>query len=819
MQRRARVSRLSLFVAVVFVLSAFPGPAGAVNSGPVSDRVASVPKAGDPATIAIDHLRGQAQALGLRPGDVRDVAITDAYTDAHNGVTHVYLRQRFRGIGVVGANANYNVSRNGSIISFGQSFISDLSAKVRSARSLNSAASVKSVARQLGIKAPASLKVLQAPRGVSERVQFGANAISRRPIDARLVYQPVGSVVKLAWQIELYEPSGAHWWSLRADAATGRILARSDYLSEADDRYNVFAIPKESPNDGGRTLVTNPATFASPNGWHNTDTDAARETTNTTGNNVNAYADRDNNDQPDPGSSPSGHPGAHQSLTFDFPLDLTKRPLDSQAAAVTNLFYWNNVIHDVLYDYGFDEPAGNFQLNNFTSTGLGGDAVDAEAQDGSGRNNANFGTPPEGEAPVMQMFEWRSSAPNPAHVNTGPLAGNTYFGPMGGFGESLVTTGPITGDVVFVGRGCDPDYPIGNTPPIPDDPYLADPAGKIALIDRGACTFVSKVKKAQDQGALMVIVANNQPAPPVPMGGADPSITIPSIMISQSDGAAWKPALPFEVTVSDGTGGAPDRDSDLDSTVIAHEYGHGLSTRLTGGPANVECLDNREQMGGGWSERLARWLPAAPSDGATTARGIGTYVNFEGSDGAGIRPTPYTTDLTVNDVTYQDVIDTNGVTLSIPHGVGYAWASMYWEVYWNLIEAHGFNPNIYEGWETGGNNLALQLMVDGMKFQPCSPGFVDGRDAILQADIALTGGDNQCLIWEGFAKRGLGRSAKQRSSNDVSDGKAAFDVPNTCGTANGPIVPIGLPTSIPTATTSGRHGLVRRRRRRGARRG
>jgi hypothetical protein len=223
-------------------------------------------------------------------------------------------------------------------------------------------------------------------------------------------------------------------------------------------------------------------------------------------------------------------------------------------------------------------------------------------------------------------------------------------------------------------------------------------------------------------------------------------------------------------------------------------------------------------MGEGWSDLLALMLTANPADEATTSRGMGTYVNFEGNDGVGIRPTPYTTDLAVNPVTYQDVIDTDGVTLSIPHGVGYAWASMVWEVYWNLVEAHGFNPNIYDSWTTGGNNLTLQLMVDGMKFQPCSPGFVDGRDAILRADKALTKGQNECLIWEGFAKRGLGTKAKQRSSNDVSDGKASFALPKKCRSATGTFVPIGLPTTIPTAIASGRHGLVRRRRRR-ARRG
>ena len=57
------------------------------------------------------------------------------------------------------------------------------------------------------------------------------------------------------------------------------------------------------------------------------------------------------------------------------------------------------------------------------------------------------------------------------------------------------------------------------------------------------------------------------------------------------------------------------------------------------------------------------------------------------------------------------------MTLTIPHGVGYVWASMLWEMNWNLIDEHGFNPDIYDAWDTGGNNLALQLVMDGMKFQ------------------------------------------------------------------------------------------------------
>jgi hypothetical protein len=129
----------------------------------------------------------------------------------------------------------------------------------------------------------------------------------------------------------------------------------------------------------------------------------------------------------------------------------------------------------------------------------------------------------------------------------------------------------------------------------------------------------------------------------------------------------------------------------------------------------------------------------------------------------------------VNPVTYGDLGD-----LAIPHGVGYAWNSMLWEVYWNLVEAHGFNPNIYDNWTTGGNNLALQLVMNGMKLQSCRPGFVDGRNAILLADQVLTGGANQCYIWQGFAKRGLGFSASQGTNTSTTDGVEAFDLPLAC---------------------------------------
>src|SRR5262249_45037470 len=76
-----------------------------------------------------------------------------------------------------------------------------------------------------------------------------------------------------------------------------------------------------------------------------------------------------------------------------------------------NLFYVNNLLHDVHYHYGFTEAAGNFQFNNYGRGGLGNDAVQADAQDGGGTNNAHFATPPDGQAPRTQTYPFTPPHP------------------------------------------------------------------------------------------------------------------------------------------------------------------------------------------------------------------------------------------------------------------------------------------------------------------------------------------------------------------------------------------------------------------------
>jgi hypothetical protein len=71
----------------------------------------------------------------------------------------------------------------------------------------------------------------------------------------------------------------------------------------------------------------------------------------------------------------------------------------------------------------------------------------------------------------------------------------------------------------------------------------------------------------------------------------------------------------------------------------------------------------------------------------------------------------------------------------------------------------------------------MQLVVDALKLQPCFPSFVDGRDAIIAADQAITGGQDYCMIWEVFARRGLGVNAVSGDSDISTDQVEDFTIP------------------------------------------
>ena len=579
-------------------------------------------------------------------------SITHQHTSNVSGIKHIYISQAIGGIEVYGTQSSLHIDGSGKTIVSHNNFLKDISKTISSGTAVISASqAVNAVATKMNYSIN-NLQEISNEGGVAEKTLFNGGNISQNNIPAKLLYYySKATGTRITWELSIKETTGADWWNFHLDAVTGEILHKENWTvscnilgdhnthnhsnngklennitesipqsnvvepSAMAGSYNVYPMPVESPNYGGRSVVTDPDNAnASPFGWHDTNGASGAEFTITRGNNTHAYEDGDN-----PGYSPEGGAG----LTFNFPINETYSNADqSEDAAITNLFYWNNIIHDVVYQYGFDEASGNFQENNYGNGGAASDYVNAEAQDGSGSCNANMGTPPDGANPTMQMY-----------------------------------------------------------------------------------------------------VCNS-------------------------------------------------RDGDLDNGVIIHEYGHGISTRLTGGPAQAGCLGNEEQMGEGWSDYYALMMTIEPGDSGPDARPIGTWLTGQGPTGSSIRTYDYSTDFTVNPHTYDDII-----TESIPHGVGSVWAAMLWDMTWKIIGTNGFDTDIYNG--SGGNNIALTLVTEAMKLQPCSPGLIDGRDAIIAADQAIYGGAHLCEIWEAFAGRGLGFSADQGSSNSRGDGTEAFDLPPT----------------------------------------
>lgn len=257
----------------------------------------------------------------------------------------------------------------------------------------------------------------------------------------------------------------------------------------------------------------------------------------------------------------------------------------------------------------------------------------------------------------------------------------------------------------------------------------------------------------------------------------------------------WNTALPY-------------RDGDFEAGIVIHELSHGLSTRLTGGPANSGCLGFGESggMGEGWGDFLATMIRSSPS----TYNDDFPMGSWAANRSLGIRNYPYSLNESVNPSTY--------ATLDKPgywgvHAIGEVWAEMLWVVSHRLIEKYNFTADLFppKPFENGtvpagdfyrpivgkktpiprhGNSLMVQLVLNAMKLQPCQPSFFDARDAIIQADAQLTDGENFCTIWKAFAERGLGVNAAVRGRTPWGGG-IRFDgdhVPATCNQTSEEIV-------------------------------
>ncbi|KAJ8660598.1 hypothetical protein O0I10_003645 [Lichtheimia ornata] len=621
-----------------------------VDNSPWS--VTSFGHVGDPVTIAEQFVKSK-----LAEDD--EYYIESAYTSDLTGVTHVYMRQRVDGLDVVNGRINVHIDKQGQVVAYGNSFAP--SSKARQPQRawyiqamergmqvvystffsqqkqqpyISPTQAVEALLHQVGLSYALSsssgeMTVTSSLQGSTLLVENVPLALS--PVRVKPAYhQQASGALTRVWDVELELEE--HWYHAQLDARDGTLGGLVDWVADAV-YYNVIPFGFNDPSATDQVLTKDPNDlYASPEGWHAQGSMSGGHmlTFNVTiGNNAYAHTNPDGGYGWEENYRPSGMIDDDTGdIVFNYTAQFDiQQPKEYEDAAVTNLFYWVNMAHDLFHRYGFDEKAGNFQEDNLGRGRPGddcaGDAVIANAQDGSGRNNANFATPPDGRHGKMRMYVWD---------NTQPM-----------------------------------------------------------------------------------------------------------------------------------------RDGDFESGIIIHEYTHGVSNRLTGGPHDSSCLGWGEAggMGEGWGDFVATIIRMTPEDTRESEFGMGGWAN----GGDGIRKYKYSTSMETNPSTYaiMDRFDYWGV-----HAKGEVWAEMLYEVYWNLVDKHGFTPNWFPPVPADdddqsealdyilsyGNTLALKLVIDGMAMQPCSPGFIQARDAILAADKALTGGENYCEIYKAFAKRGLGYGAK-----------------------------------------------------------
>lgn len=161
------------------------------------------------------------------------------------------------------------------------------------------------------------------------------------------------------------------------------------------------------------------------------------------------------------------------------------------------------------------------------------------------------------------------------------------------------------------------------------------------------------------------------------------------------------------------TESTPERDAAFEAGVVLHEYTHGLSNRLTGGGSNTGCLSGTEDggMGEGWSDFMATAIRIKTTDTRDTDYSMGAWVY---NNEAGIRAYLYSTSLDTNPYTYASVN-----SLSEVHAIGTVWATILYEVLWNLIDKYGITADAQptfdaDGVPTDGRYLAMKLIVDGL---------------------------------------------------------------------------------------------------------
>ncbi len=341
----------------------------------------------------LDSLRTASQVRNAGSPELRELL----------GALHrIELAQVWEGRPVHGMKLLAVLRGDGRLVSVTGELMPDLAAAVAPDKPvLDVTAALVRAARSIGLDVdPAQLAPIREPAGPEQRQTFARSRYFNAEVSARAVQFPVTRrSVRPAWELFLGAAASVHRYQVIVDAISGEVLLRRSITLFENARWRVYPPPLQSPAplypgpstpDGSQGVVVPAAlveagapTPASPNGWLGGPAAApdgwlAGVTATIGGNNIvtliDVDADGEYRDTVDPVMVDVGGVTVPE---FDYPADFTAAPsttANKQAAAV-NAFFLGNWFHDRLFELGFTEAAGNYQMENFTGDGLAGDPL------------------------------------------------------------------------------------------------------------------------------------------------------------------------------------------------------------------------------------------------------------------------------------------------------------------------------------------------------------------------------------------------------------------------------------------------------------
>ncbi|UQA62764.1 M36 family metallopeptidase [Polyangium aurulentum] len=733
--------------------------------------------------------------------------------DTGRGAIVVTFRQHVDGIEVIHNDVKVVMKQNRDLVAIAGNLHPSAAAGTKRGKQLDirpDAAIARAFGDLMAVKAPASAFVATGEKQGSYRhynfvptPQLAAERLLlTRPARVKRVLFPMPDALVAGYYIEV--------WAERADGTSseafayvvaaddGRLLLRQNLTDAHSYRVWSEGAPKYIPMMGPQAdyiphpagmpdkstppyiapiMITMDGFNTNPQGTF--DPWLAPGATETAGNNVDAYVDH---------LLPDGLGGGDYRANvtapgeFDRTYDVTKTPWASQdqvKAAITQLFYVNNFLHDYWYDSGFNEAAGNAQLDNLGRGGLGNDRLQAQAQDGAlltptpNRNNANMTTPADGSSPRMQMFVWSGPAQSSFTVDPGSQSFPTN---MAGWGAQVFN---VTAELALA-QDNSLATPSGSTNGSLTDgcqALIGNYTGKIVVADGSPCQFTVQAKNAQNAGAVGLILANGVPGPAPPLGGADGTVTIGALSISQADGVILKAQMQAGTLTGTMVHSPPEveRDGTIDNGVVAHEWGHYLHRRQV----TYTSLQGRGQSEG-WGDFNSLHMLINENDDlhGTFARAMYAGAWITDSPYFSIRRFPYSVDFTKNALTFHHISAGVPLPTGMPvspggafnyevHNAGEIWCQMMFAGYVNLLEDSTSGPSARYTFDEAKRKMA-DYVVAGMAAAPDEPTYTEQRDGVLAAVVASEPLDFVQMA-QGFATRGAGSCAKSpaRFSTDL----------------------------------------------------